>query len=52
MFSSIATAILDSIINMIFDNIDKTVNDEHTYIHKISVTPVESALLPKIPEPY
>ena len=29
MLSGIATAILDNIISTIFDNIDKSVNDEH-----------------------
>ena len=37
MLSGIATAIIDNIINTIFDNIDESVNDEHIYKHMMYV---------------
>ena len=38
MLSGIATAILDNILNMIFDNIDnKSVDDEHIYKKHVTI---------------
>ena len=41
MLSGIATAILDNIINTIFDNIDKSVNDEHNMFFVFNELTVE-----------